>query len=241
MHSQESARDILKSPPTFRDAVRMPGQTKWSFDAEYITQCNCDWGCPCNFNARPNQGNCVGAGTWRITKRTFGSTKLDGVTFAAAYFFPGLIEQGNATSRMYVDTKVSSEQRGALEAIHTGKHGGGFFEVFPNLVSTSLPTKKARIDFRFKGAASSYKVDGIMELECEPIRYPDGMVISPTFELPPRNRVQEGPGSEREDLVDPRRNDARAPHEQVRGHRDREVQQQGLRRLGPRHPAAHDG
>lgn len=162
----------------------MPTPTKWNFAADYITQCNCDWGCPCNFNARPNQGNCHGAGAWRITRGTFDGTKLDGVVFAAAYFFPGLIEQGGGTARLYVDARATAGQRKAIEAIHSGKHGGGIFEVFPQLVSNSLPTMVAKIDFRFDGASSGYRVDGIMELECEPIKYPDGMVISPTFTLP---------------------------------------------------------
>src|SRR5262245_10832602 len=25
--------------------------TKWNFEADFFTACNCDWGCPCNFNA----------------------------------------------------------------------------------------------------------------------------------------------------------------------------------------------
>jgi hypothetical protein len=29
--------------------------TQWSFEANYFTACNCDWGCPCNFNARPTE------------------------------------------------------------------------------------------------------------------------------------------------------------------------------------------
>lgn len=24
---------------------------KWKYQAEMINACNCDWGCPCNFNA----------------------------------------------------------------------------------------------------------------------------------------------------------------------------------------------
>ena len=39
---------------------------QWSFEADYFTACNCDWGCPCNFNARPtarvkfSEEGCVG-------------------------------------------------------------------------------------------------------------------------------------------------------------------------------------
>ncbi|NPC57753.1 DUF1326 domain-containing protein [Caenimonas soli] len=34
----------------------------WFFEADYFTACNCDWGCPCNFNARPTEGRCMGWG-----------------------------------------------------------------------------------------------------------------------------------------------------------------------------------
>ena len=162
----------------------MPAATEWNFEADYLTNCNCDWGCPCNFNARPNQGNCNGLGVWRIRNGSFGSTRLDGVVFAAAYFFPGLIEQGNGTARLYLDPRSSTEQRKAIEAIHSGQHGGGFFELFPNLVSRKLPPKVARIDATFDGANSRAKIEGVTEVECGPIQYPDGSVISPTFTLP---------------------------------------------------------
>ena len=40
----------------------------WSFDADYFTACNCDWGCPCNFNAASTEGRCMGWGVWSIGK-----------------------------------------------------------------------------------------------------------------------------------------------------------------------------
>jgi len=32
--------------------------SNWSFTANYIETCNCDYGCPCNFNGLPNYGSC---------------------------------------------------------------------------------------------------------------------------------------------------------------------------------------
>jgi hypothetical protein len=34
--------------------------TKWKYQAEMINAGNCDWGCPCNFNAKPTHGFCEG-------------------------------------------------------------------------------------------------------------------------------------------------------------------------------------
>jgi hypothetical protein len=28
----------------------------------FLDACNCDWGCPCQFNAKPTHGNCEGVG-----------------------------------------------------------------------------------------------------------------------------------------------------------------------------------
>ncbi len=33
---------------------------KWRIRGSIIGSCNCDWGCPCNFDARPSQGRCEG-------------------------------------------------------------------------------------------------------------------------------------------------------------------------------------
>ena len=33
---------------------------KWEIHAYFLDACNCDWGCPCQFNAKPTHGNCEG-------------------------------------------------------------------------------------------------------------------------------------------------------------------------------------
>jgi len=166
--------------------------TKWDFEADYYTNCNCDWGCPCNFNARPTQGNCHGIGVWRIRKGRFGSTTLDGVVFAASYFFPGLVEQGNAVRRMYIDRQATADQRKALEAIDSGQHGGGIFEIFPKLASKTYPPMVAEIEFRIDGPKAYVKIEGILEAESDSLTYPDGSIISPTFTLPHGIEFKEG-------------------------------------------------
>ncbi|MCH8279957.1 MAG: DUF1326 domain-containing protein [Chloroflexi bacterium] len=34
--------------------------TSWSLKGHIIGACSCDWGCPCNFGARPTNGWCQG-------------------------------------------------------------------------------------------------------------------------------------------------------------------------------------
>ena len=53
--------------------------TKWKYQAEMINACNCDWGCPCNFNAKPTNGFCEGTYGAHITSGFCGDARLDGL------------------------------------------------------------------------------------------------------------------------------------------------------------------
>lgn len=158
--------------------------TTWEFEADYYTNCNCDWGCPCNFNARPTEGTCHGIGVWRIAKGRFGDTSLDGLVFADSYFFPGLVEQGNAIRRMYIDRQATAEQREAIEAIASGQYGGGIFEIFPKLAAKTYPPLVTDIEFRLDGPKAYVRIGDLAEAESDVLTYPDGTEIRPTFALP---------------------------------------------------------
>jgi hypothetical protein len=158
---------------------------QWSFEADYFTACNCDWGCPCNFNAPPTEGRCLGWGAWSITRGRYGSTPLDGKRFALYYAFPGPIEQGHGSACAYVDRRASAEQRRALEAIGTGKAGGGIFQLFgEQLVTRWLATKEAAIEFRMEDGKGRVRIEGFGEGESELLAYPDGTTIRPQVDLP---------------------------------------------------------
>ncbi len=146
--------------------------TKWNIETEYIQSCNCAWGCPCNFDALPTTGSCEALVSWHIRKGTFGTTKLDGTTFAWGLWWPRAIHMGNGTGRVYIDPKAKPDQREAIEKITGGKEGGGVFAIFPSTFTKTLPTKATKIDFKFKGVDSSFAVEGIGEVQSEHIRNP---------------------------------------------------------------------
>lgn len=157
----------------------------WTFDADYFTACNCDWGCPCNFNARPTEGRCMGWGAWRINAGRFGTIVLDAVQFALFYKFPGSVENGQGTACLYIDSHASAGQKDAIEEIGTGKAGGGIFELFgAQLVTAWLPTKFVPISFEISDGAGRVRIDGIGDAESELLSYPDGTVIRPSEDLP---------------------------------------------------------
>ena len=159
--------------------------TTWNFEADFFTACNCDWGCPCNFNARPTEGRCVGWGVWSIVAGRYGDTVLDGTRFALYYMFPGLVEQGNGTACAYVDSRANAAQRQALEAIGTGRAGGGIFELFATTLTTAwLPTKIVPIEFELHEGSGRVRIGDLAEADSELLSYPDGTVIRPWLELP---------------------------------------------------------
>ena len=158
---------------------------KWEFEADYFTMCNCAWGCPCNFNARPTEGHCHGAAIYRIKKGFFGKARLDGAKFAVFYWFPGLVENGNGKGRTYIDAKASPAQRQALEAICSGKAGGGIFEMFHKLSSKWYPTIVTDLDFQMGAdGKGTVRVGDLLWMESDLLSYPDGTVIRPSFDLP---------------------------------------------------------
>lgn len=166
--------------------------TRWNFDADYFVFCNCDWGCPCTFNARPTYGTCAGASVWRITRGSFGNTKLDGVVFAVGNFFPGKIEEGHGLARVYVDRKATAAQRAAIDQIGRGEAGGGIFELFAKLTSTFYPTMTTDIRFEMDGPRVRLEIGEVVAADADLLAYPDGTVIRPTLVLPHGIEYKEG-------------------------------------------------
>ena len=55
----------------------------WKVHAYFLDACNCDWGCPCQFNANPTHGNCEGIAGYHIITGSYGTkVKLGGLNMA---------------------------------------------------------------------------------------------------------------------------------------------------------------
>ena len=86
----------------------------WRLEGEWLKNCNCAFGCPCDFNALPTEGYCKGMAGMRITKGHFEKTRLDGLVFAATVDFPGALHEGNGQMQPIIDERATPEQREAL-------------------------------------------------------------------------------------------------------------------------------
>jgi hypothetical protein len=150
--------------------------TDWRLDGDWIKNCNCAFGCPCDFLAPPTHGNCQGVLGMRIARGHFGSTTLDGLSFFAVASWPGPLHEGNGTVQAIIDERATAEQRDALFQILSGKHAaeGTLFHIFSLIVSTMLDPVFAPIEVAFDmdGRTARVSIPGVLETESKPIRNP---------------------------------------------------------------------
>lgn len=113
-------------------------RVKWAMEADYLQACNCDYGCPCEFEAPPTKGFCEGIGAWRINEGNYGNVSLDGLGLGFALHSPEALHLGNITLALFVDETANEEQRNALVQIASGQAEGIPSEIIATLVS-NLP------------------------------------------------------------------------------------------------------
>ena len=147
-------------------------QTKWSFEADFLQACNCDYGCPCEFSAPPTRGFCDGTGAWRIIKGSYGEVPLDGLTVAFAAHWPKAIHEGNGTLALFIDERANAPQREAILIICSGQAGGLPFEILATTFSKVLDPVFAPMQFDLNGRDSSMRSGDALRIALEPIKNP---------------------------------------------------------------------
>jgi hypothetical protein len=134
---------------------------KWEIHVYFLDACNCDWGCPCQFNARPTHGNCEGIAGYHILNGSYDNrVKLDGFNMALIASWPGPIHEGHGKASFYIDNKTDEEQFVALSNIITGKAEGGPFALYASTIEEFQEPKRASIKFQTKDIRSHVIVFG---------------------------------------------------------------------------------
>jgi hypothetical protein len=146
--------------------------TKWNIEADYFQACNCDYGCPCEFQAPPSRGFCEGVGAWRIAKGTYDGVSLDGLAFAYIAHWPAAIHLGNGTVLLLFDERATKQQRDALLTIATGQAGGMPFELIVKTFTKVLDPQFVRFNFETKGKNSRVTAGDVFKIALEPIKNP---------------------------------------------------------------------
>ena len=151
--------------------------TDWMIRGSEIASCNCDYGCPCQFNAAPTNGNCRAAVGIEIETGHYGKVKLDGLRVAATAAWPGPIHLGHGEIQPIVDERATPEQREALLKIMSGQDtepGATFFQVFVSMCDKIHPPMFKKIDYSadLDSCDGHISVPGVIEVKTEAIRNP---------------------------------------------------------------------
>lgn len=149
----------------------------WEIHGMEFGNCNCAYGCPCQFNALPTYGDCRAVNFYKIDKGYFDKNELDGLNMAFAVSWPGAVHEGQGTMQPIIDKRASEVQRGALLSIMTGKETDEMathFWVYSAMCDTIHDPIYAEIsiDVDMASRTADCKAAGIATARGEPIRNP---------------------------------------------------------------------
>jgi hypothetical protein len=158
----------------------------WEIRGPKIGACSCDYGCPCEFMAKPTEGWCQGLEAHRIDRGHFGDVNLDGLVVGAWYRWPGPVLEGGGIVQGIIDKRADARQVEALFKILGGEEQEPttVFNIYGSTVATEHDPVFADIEFACDIAARTgrFVVDGMIDLAIEPIR-------NPVTGLPHRARI----------------------------------------------------
>jgi len=150
---------------------------EWNINGKEYANCNCAYGCPCQFNALPTHGNCEAAIGYQIDTGRFGDVKLDGLRAVALCKWPGPVHHGNGTMQLVIDERADAKQRDALVKIMSGqetKEMATMWWVYSAMCTTKLEPlfKPIELKVDIEARRGQLVVPGMVESSGEPIRNP---------------------------------------------------------------------
>lgn len=151
--------------------------THWTIKGREFTNCNCAYGCPCQFNALPTHGHCQAVVGMQIDEGHHGNTPLDGLKFVGVFSWPGPIHEGRGEAAVIIGEEATAPQREALLRILSGQDtepGATIFQVFSATFEKMHEPVFAPIDFEVDIDARKARVNvpGLVEGRGAPILNP---------------------------------------------------------------------
>ena len=122
----------------------------WRIRGPQIAACNCNLGCPCQFNSPPSEGHCRAAVAMRIDEGRFDGVRLDGLNWLGIFAWPGPIHEGNGEALAVIDERADDAQRDAILRIISGQEsepGATYFQVFASMVKNFHEPRFLPIEF----------------------------------------------------------------------------------------------
>ena len=150
---------------------------EWSIKGPHFVNCNCDYGCPCQFMALPSDGTCHAVVAWRIDEGYFGDVRLDGLLAANTYRWPNAIHQGNGTLQSIIDERANAAQREALIAILQGEGaepGVIMLQIYRSMCATVHEPlfKPIELEIDVEGRSARLLIPGLVETTARPVKNP---------------------------------------------------------------------
>jgi hypothetical protein len=146
--------------------------TEWYMEGPWLKCCNCDPGCPCDFNQFPTHDHCEGIVAMRIDKGHFGDVDLSGLCFAGLVRWPGAMHEGNGTIQAIIDDRANEQQVAAIGEALSGKHGDTLFEIVAFVAPNQLDPVFAPFEFEFDmdNRTGRVRAGDVLELDVDTLR-----------------------------------------------------------------------
>ena len=147
----------------------------WRIKGRGFQNCNCNYGCPCQFNALPTYGNCEAVMGYEIEQGNFGEINLDGLRIAGVYSWPGPVHEGDGRMQLIIDERADDRQRDALIRIMHGEETepmATMWSVYSAMSPNKLEPLSKAIDLEIDvgNRIGRIFVPDVFETEGEPIR-----------------------------------------------------------------------
>src|SRR2546429_838263 len=99
-------------------------EPKWKLKVEQLMACNCNWGCPCSFDAPPTYGKCETALAYRIAKGRYGGGALDGLKVILLAAWPKGIHPRHRRRGPFLRAQATGPKRGGPPGASPPQAGG---------------------------------------------------------------------------------------------------------------------
>ncbi len=148
----------------------------WQIKGAKISACNCNYGCPCQFNAPPTHEKCEGAEVLDIEQGHFGDISLDGLRVGCLVGWPGEIHEGDGVGQVIIDERADEAQREALYKIVSGEEQEPTtaFSIYASTMHEDYAALYKPIEMRsdLEARTAAVFIPGVIEIEVQPIRNP---------------------------------------------------------------------
>ena len=146
----------------------------WYIDGTQFGNCNCAYGCPCQFEAEPTCDDCIGFEVVHIDKGHFGDVDLSGLNVAMLTGTAEPVHEGKGNLQVVIDELADSQQRKSLKQILHGKDtedAATHWWVYCMLADIIHPALYKPIEFNIdiEARTAAVNIPGVLESTGRPI------------------------------------------------------------------------